>query len=114
MGKSQEVEGCRLLSLCYSISDGKPAKFNHFGFGWFHFQIELAQSFTLFFAKPFRILSILETGYVIIGITNQSGKTGAALAEYLLKPEVKGIVKVDIGQQRRNDATLSKVMRYQK
>jgi hypothetical protein len=48
--------------------------------------------------KPLRILSILETGYVIISITNQSGKTGAALAEYLLKPEIKGIVKVDVGQ----------------
>ena len=56
--------------------------------------------------EPMGIVPILEGTDIIIGVPNQYGLATATRFDYTLKPEVKCIVQVDVGQYRGDDPTL--------
>lgn len=106
VGKPQKIKRLRLFPSLLSILDGESPKLHHLGLRRFQLKPKLAQTFTQFLAKPLRFLLILKADDKIIDITDEPGKPCAALAVNLLKPEIKGVVKIDVRQQRRNDPLL--------
>jgi len=59
---------------------------------------EFTQSVPQFAARLQRVGFVLEADDEFVDIPDHSGKAGASFADYLLKPEIKGVVEVDIGQ----------------
>src|SRR6516164_445662 len=65
-------------------------------------EMELPQPLLQRGAEALRIPSVLEAGHVIVGETDQAGLALTLMREDPLEPQVEHVVKVDVGQDRRN------------
>jgi hypothetical protein len=98
MGESQKVERLRSFAICCGILYGKPSKLHYSGLCRFYFKSEFAQSFTQFATEFHRVQFVLKAGYKVVRITDETGEACATLAIDFLKPEIKGVVKIDVCQ----------------
>ena len=100
VGKTKEIKNLGLRSSLCSILNGKFAKSHRFGLRRLYLEVKLPQSLNKLMPKSLSVRLVLKTDNKVIGITNEAGITAATPSVDPFKPEIKGIVQIDVRQQR--------------
>src|SRR5919197_927707 len=84
----------------------KTAEPVQMGFLWSHLEVEFRQPFGQLPKKPFRVLLIAEGTHPVISISAHQCFTPTAWFHNFFKPDVQGIVQIDIGEDGRDRTAL--------
>src|SRR5215831_7528718 len=86
----------------------KPAEPAQMGFLWCHVEVEFRQPFGQHPQKPFRVLLQAEGTYPVIRIAAQQCFSSTAWFYDFFKPDVQGIVQIDISEDGRDRTALGR------
>ena len=89
--------------LLARVKTAEPAPM---GFLWCHLEVEFRQPFGQHAKKPFCVLLQAEGTHPVICIAAQQCFSPTAWFHYFCKPDVQGIVQIDIGEDGRDRTTL--------
>src|SRR5712671_1574122 len=107
VGEAKKVECLRLpLSTPLSIVDGKASKLDDARFLGMQFQFELGKAFRQFLVKLLSFRLVLKAHHEVISPADDYYVAFGFCLAPVLHPEVKHIVQIDVGQQRRGTAAL--------
>ncbi len=107
MREAQEVERLRLsLSALLPVLDRIRPELQKARLLRMQFEAELSHSFAQFCPEPFGIRLLLESNHDVVGIPHDDHIAMRLLSTPCLDPQIKGVMKIDIRQQRRCTAAL--------
>src|SRR5215213_10204788 len=107
MREAKKVEALG-FPLCtrFSLLDRKATKLNHARFLGMQFQFELGEALCQFMMKLLSVLLVLKAHHEVISPADHYHRAFGLCLTPVLHPEVKHVVQVDVGQQRRGTAAL--------
>src|SRR5215216_5919198 len=107
MREAKKVEALGFpLSTRFSVLDCKATKLNHARFLGMQFQFELGEALCQFMMKLLSVLLVLKAHHEVISPADHYHRAFGLCLTPVLHPEVKHVVQVDVGQQRRGTAAL--------
>jgi hypothetical protein len=113
MRKAKEVERFRSpFSTPLAVQDRKWSELQQACFLGMQFEVELPHSFRQFRPEPLGIRSFLESNYDVVSKPHDDDIATGMFPTPRLNPQVKYVMKIDVGQQRRCTATLGRSFFY--
>ncbi len=104
MGKSQEIERLRFASTAtLAVACRKTAELDNTRLAAVQLQVECAEAILQISIEPLGIFLVLEADHKVITEPDDDHIAAAAILSPLVRPQVKGVVKVDVRQQRADD-----------
>jgi len=102
MRQPQKVERLGLLTsgLCFQFSQW--TELQDLGFLGRNFKAEIAKPSIQFRPKPHRIVFALKANHKVVTIADQTRPAFTTLDEQPCKPQIKSIMKIDVGKHWRN------------
>src|SRR5258705_11663263 len=99
MCEAEKVECPRPRTTSPGPFFSEPSELHQSRLCCFQLQMKLSQSFSHCLEEPFGILAMLEARQKVIRIAKVIGSSPARALEPSLKPQVKRVMQVHIGQQ---------------
>ena len=110
--EAQELERLRLrITTAGTVRGGVPPELDQPCLLLGHLQRELRQSFTEIGLEPLGVVAMLEARHVVVGETHDDHVTAGVSPAPLVGPQVEDVVKVDVGEQRRDRCPLDRSLR---
>ena len=107
MGKTKEIKRLRFsFTLALAVLNCKPTKLDQPRFVLMQFQAKLRKSFPKIDQKPFSVFLVLKAHHEVIAEPDNDNLTTAMLTPPLVGPQIKHVMKIDVGKQRADTSAL--------
>ena len=109
VGETEKIESLRFtFALVFAIPGRKPTELDQPRFILIQFQVEFQQSFPKINLEPFSVPTVLKADHKVIAVPDDDNVTTGKLVSPLVRPQIKHIMKIYIGQQGADDAPYAK------
>ena len=105
MRKTKEIESLR-LALAFTILGCKPTELDQPRFVLMQFQVESQKTLPKVSQEPFSVLAVLKADHKVIAKPDDDNITTGMLCPPLVCPQIKHVMKINIGKQGTYTSTL--------